>query len=396
MRKYNQSDVSPVHSDISAVNVGGLSVAQDAHILEADVANLATVGIHFTPDYQRGLMEGYTRVNQDVTGFDNAVESAAMDAGLAPAVLPQNVPSLVQFNQTWMPGHINVLKAPRLIDTITGVKTAGDWADEQVVYTIMEHSGETQPYSDTTNVQVGDYTVSFDGRTIVRRDNGIQVGILEQERSAKIRISDSAEKRNAAMMALEISRNLIGFNGYNDGAGATYGFLNDPGLGAYLPLKQEGGDTEWDLISYKGIVDQFVQLYAQLQAQSNGIIDPATDATTIVIGPSRAQYLNNTSVNGALGFSVLDYLKKTYPRSRVVVAPQMDAANGGENVIYIFADNVADSGTDGGNTWEQVVPSRYRALGVQQLTKGYKEAYSNATAGCILKRPFANVRGTGI
>jgi hypothetical protein len=43
----------------------------------------------------------------------------------------------------------------------------------------------------------------------------------------------------------------------------------------------------------------------------------------------------------------------------------------------------------------QVVPSKFQVLGVEKGAKGYKEDYSNATAGVFCKRPFAVVRRTG-
>jgi hypothetical protein len=43
----------------------------------------------------------------------------------------------------------------------------------------------------------------------------------------------------------------------------------------------------------------------------------------------------------------------------------------------------------------QVVPAKFKVLGVEQKAKGYMEDYSNATAGAMLKRPYAMVRYYG-
>jgi len=48
--------------------------------------------------------------------------------------------------------------------------------------------------------------------------------------------------------------------------------------------------------------------------------------------------------------------------------------------------------TDGGKTFIQPVPAKFQVLGVQQLTKGYEEDYTNATAGIMVKRPWAVTR----
>jgi hypothetical protein len=71
-------------------------------------------------------------------------------------------------------------------------------------------------------------------------------------------------------------------------------------------------------------------------------------------------------------------------------------ANSGANVFYIFADAVNDLSSDDGRTFAQLVPAKFQVLGVQQMTKGYEEDYSNATAGIMCKRPWAVTRWSGI
>jgi hypothetical protein len=95
--------------------------------------------------------------------------------------------------------------------------------------------------------------------------------------------------------------------------------------------------------------------------------------------------------------SVADWLKKTYPNMRVVVAPELAAANGGANVFYLYADEINDGDSDdGGQTFIQIVPTKFKTLGVEKRAKNYLEDYANATAGIMLKRPYAVVRRSGI
>ena len=102
------------------------------------------------------------------------------------------------------------------------------------------------------------------------------------------------------------------------------------------------------------------------------------------------------SVTSDFGISVRDWLSKTYPKLRVISAPQLNYANGGANVFYLYAEMVADGGSDDERTWVQVVPAKFQALGVEKQAKAYVEDYSNATAGVMLKRPYAVVRYSGI
>jgi len=89
-------------------------------------------------------------------------------------------------------------------------------------------------------------------------------------------------------------------------------------------------------------------------------------------------------------------LNKTYPKLRVISAPQLNLANGGQNVFYLYAEHVEDGASDDNRTWVQVVPAKFQALGVEKQAKAYEEDYANATAGVMLKRPYAVVRYTHI
>ena len=57
---------------------------------------------------------------------------------------------------------------------------------------------------------------------------------------------------------------------------------------------------------------------------------------------------------------------------------------------------VDDASTDDRRTFIQVVPTKFQLNGVAQLAKGYEESYLKATAGVMVKRPYAVYRVTGI
>ncbi len=301
----------------------------------------------------------------------------------------------IQFLQNWLPGMVHNITAARKIDEILGITAAGDWADEQVVQTMLELVGNAIPYGDYTNVPLSSWNVNFAARTIVRMEKGFKVGRLESERASKIRLDTANEKRNAAAIALDIERNLIGFNGFNNGSNQTYGFLNDPALPAYVTVPNGASASPlWSQKTFAEISADIQTGMAQLQNQSQDNINPETVATTIVVPTAVYQYLNTPTVLN--GYSPRDYIANNYPLARVVSAPQLNAANGGANVFYIFADRFADASTDGGQTFIQPVPAKFLALGIKPEGKAFVEDFSNATAGVMLKRPWAVVRYSGI
>jgi hypothetical protein len=293
-----------------------------------------------------------------------------------------------------LPGFVFVITAARKIDEFIGILNTGSWEDEQVVQGILERTAASVPYGDYTNVPLSSWNTNFNYRTVVRFEEGMQVGTLEAARAARQRVDDSGMKREAAALALEIVRNSIGFNGFNNGDNNTYGFLNDPGLSAYIQVPVGAStNTQWSTKTFLEICKDIRTAIVQLRTQSQDTIDPESVDLTLAIATDAVDWLSTTS---DFGISVRQWLQEAYPRVRVVSAPQLNNAYTNENVFYLYADAVQDMSTDGGRTWIQPVPTKFQVLGVQQLAKAYIEDYSNATAGAMLKRPYAVVRYFGI
>ncbi len=374
--------VSKVHSRISAKQVRQLAMsAQDV----ADFRALERIGIGFDPSYLRGATAA-------------AAMDSAMDASWAPNPVQITSPSIVtpiQFLQNWLPGFVKVITAARKIDELCGIDTIGNWRDEWIIQGVIEPEGNIAVYKDSTNVPLADWNVNWEQRTIVRLESGITVGRLEQARASASMNNSDAEKRAASVLQLEIWRNLIGFYGFNGGSNNTYGLLNDPSLPAYTTVPNgASGSPLWAQKTFLEITQDIITAFNQLQIQSQDNIDPQAVDTTLAIPFNVAQYLSMLNPLGTL--SVAMWLKQTYPKCRVVTAPQFAAANGGDNVFYLWADEVEDGGTDDKRTFIQVVPVKFMALGVEQRAKSYIEDYTNATAGIMCKRPYAVCRYSGI
>jgi hypothetical protein len=237
------------------------------------------------------------------------------------------------------------------------------------------------------------WNTTFETRHIVRFEEGMQVGRLEEARAAAMKANSPAEKRKAASSALEIIRNLVGFFGYNEGANRTYGLLNDPSLPAYANVAAGTGGTEWMFKTFLEITADIREMISALRVQSQDRIDPSKTPLVLALATSARDYL---SVTSDFGNSVADWLQKTYPNVRVESVPEFDGANGGDNVMYLYAESVDDESTDDSRTFVQVVPAKFQTVGVEQKAKSYMEDYTNATAGTLLKRPFAVIRRSAI
>lgn len=318
-----------------------------------------------------------------------------MDAALNPLITIASISTPIQFLQTWLPGFVAIITAARKIDEILGVSTVGAWEDEEVIQGTLEGTAQGALYGDYTNVPLADWNVNWESRTIVRWEQGMRAGKLEEARAGKVNINSAETKRNAATEQLEIFRNTVGFFGFNGGNGATYGFLNDPNLPSAneLPTTGSGDSSAWSEKDFAEIQADIRLMISSLRTQSGDIIDPKNVKLTLVLPTDVVDYLSTTT---DFGISVQEWMDEAYPGIRVVSCPQLEDAIASENGVYLQAEAIQDGmSTDDKRVWIQAVPAKFHLVGVSQQTKGYEEDYSNATAGAFLKRGFAVVRYYG-
>lgn len=109
----------------------------------------------------------------------------AYDSALPDTITTGSVPTPVQFLQAFNPELVEVATAPTDIDAILGRQTIGSWADEEIVQPIVERVGQALPYGDHANPNLASWNVNFEKRTIVRFEESMEVGILEDERASK-------------------------------------------------------------------------------------------------------------------------------------------------------------------------------------------------------------------
>lgn len=295
----------------------------------------------------------------------------------------------VQFLQYWFPDMVKVVTQSLDADAILGRDFAGSWEDEELVQPVIEYAGQARPYGDKTNLNLADFNINYESRTIVRMEQDLEVGKLEAARAAKQRVDALGSKRYAASLSLAITANDIAFNGYNASINKTYGLLNDPNMPAYVSLPNgTAGTSDWPSKTFNEIVADIKTMMAGLRSRSGNNFKPESDAAVLAVGTASIDALDTVNPLGTT--SVREWIAKTYPRLRVASAPQLNAANSTDNVAYLFAEELAGQKVIG-----QFMQDALRLVGVEQKAKGVLESYSNATAGVFLKVPVALVRYTG-
>ena len=202
-------------------------------------------------------------------------------------------------------------------------------------------------------------------------------------------------KRGSVTEALEILRNRIGFFGYNDGTNRTFGFLNDPNLPAYETLPAgSSGSTQWTRKSFEEITADIRLLASMLRANTKERVDPEKDRIVMAIATSAKDALN--TMNQPTTITVKEWLRQNYPAWSIESAPELDNANGGASVVYVYPERVNDGSTDDGLVFDQLVVTKLIALGAETRMKAHVEDFSNATAGTLCKRPMAVIRAAGV
>jgi hypothetical protein len=358
--------------------------ASDAKALASRPASLEKLGITVSPEFSRN--------------FNRNAISIALDAGITQPVTTPSNGTPVQFLQEFLPGVVNVLTVVRKADQVAPVVTAGEWHFEEIVLKTMEHTSNAQLYSDHGGVPLVSFNETFERRQVVRFELGVQQNPLADARAAATGTVPQNEKRVALAEGFEILRNDIAFNGFNSGTGKTYGILNDPNLPAYVTVATgAGGNTTFASKTTVEIINDLSTALRALEIQAGGNIDPTINAISLEIPLAFNHFLTRADGSFNNGLTAMEWLNKNYPTVKVVTVPQYNLANAGENVFYLKAVSVDNSGTDGGESIIQVVPAKMRALGTVQNEKGgTTEGYTSAYAGVFTKRPYAVVRFTDI
>lgn len=365
--------MSKIHSHIDARDVRPFVMKQ---IGDQAVQALARIGITISPAV----------VHKQVRAL------AVGDSSFTAPTTSGSITTPIQFLQAWLPGFIQVITAARKIDKCIGITTVGNWHDEEIVQGIVEPATGATEYSDYNAVPLAQLNTNFERRSIVRGEQGMKVALLEDARASAMNLNVAEQKRSSSAIGLEILRNAIGFFGWYGGNNRTFGLLNDPSLPAYTAVAAGA----WPTKDFLAITADLRTAIATLRTQSQDTIDPESVDLVLLIATAKVDYLSVVSVQG---ISVRDWLTQTYPKVRVESAPELNAVQAGADVFYLFAEKVdaaSDGSTDGGQTFAQLVVTKFNTLGVEKRAKHYLEDFGNATAGVLCKRPYAVVRFSGI
>lgn len=372
--------VTPTREQNSANGIRLSKEALTQLAMDSDTLNKMGIGL---PKFTKSVLEGI--------GY-------SMDACPIPnQVLPASSGTPIQFLQEFLQGIVYVLTVARKADMLAPVMTVGKWSDQQIVQRTLERLGTPGVYKDHGDIPLSSWNLVYDTRDICQFQLGCQIQLLENERGLAMDIDTATEKRQAVALAFELLRNDVFFNGYSKDNVKCYGFLNDPNLPAFVEVADGVNNKKgWADKTASEIVSDILTGLNTLSVQSGGNVDIESSKLILAIPLGYSQYLTKVDGPNTFGFTATKWLNENYPNITVISVPELIKGNGADNVFYLYAESVADSGTDDGYTMAQLVPAKIQPLNAVSTMKGYEEGYTSALAGCLVKRPYAVTRYTKI
>lgn len=290
------------------------------------------------------------------------------------------------------PELTEIIFAPLKIAEITGEVAKGDWLQDQIIFPLVEHTGQVSTYGDDANSGSSGVNLNWPNREPYLFQTIKQYGQRALERAGLAKIDYVSELDKAAAGAINRFHNwayAFGISGL-----ANYGLLNDPALSAALTPgpKANGNGNVWVYnylpnASANEVYADIQALFQKLIQQTVGNIDQNTEMT-LAMSPG-----SEMAMTFANGFNVhlTDLLKKGFPNLTVKTAPQFGVLStinpegiAAGNMVMLFANSL-----EGTKTMTAAYNEKQRAFPIIKEMSAFKQKIASGVLGTIIKRPLA-------
>ena len=320
-------------------------------------------------------------------------DKLAMDAA-QPGLITDPNSSIPAMLTTFIdPAMYKVLYTPNKIAEIYGEERKGDWTTDTAAFPVTEQTGEVSTYGDRANNGRAGINTNWPQFQQYRYQVIIEYGDLESERAGLARINYVSELQMAAAAVMNKFENTV--YAYGIAGLQNYGALNNPWLSAALtPTTKVAGGTAWDSATANEIFDDVKKLVTSVITTMGGLVDKNTPFT-LALGPSREALFAQTN---SFNVNVTDLVKKNYPNSRIVTAPQYESSttspqqgNAAGNLMQVVFDTV-----EGQKTGFSSFSEKLRAHRVVPDLSSFKQKRSAGAWGTIIRMPIAVGQMVGI
>lgn len=309
----------------------------------------------------------------------------ADDAAIQPGLVTQVNAGIPAYLANILdPKVIEVLLTPTNAVKITGERGMGSWTTMTAQFPVMEHTGQVSSYGDFDNNGATGINLNWVPRQQYMYQATCVWGDHELEMNALAKIDYANGIRQSKVVIFNKFQNQSYFFGVKNLQ--NFGLLNDPSLfPSITPTTKTAGGTSWSKAKPEEMVQDVVNIYAQLVAQTGQLITQDDDLRLAFSGFSSA-YLNNTN---QYGLSAVAKLKEIFPKLEIVSAPEYTTATG--ELVQLIAPKLM-----GQETLVSSFADKMRAFPVIRHESSFTQKFSAGTWGCIIKQPVAIASMLGI
>lgn len=319
-------------------------------------------------------------VSQDSRGF--AEVSHRVNDGGMDLLTPTNIAFPAGLLTNISPNMVEIILKKRTAEVVMGGKLKLlDWQQNDIIVPIVEKAGETSGYTDFDNAPVSGTNATFVRRGHYRFSAGVKVGRLQSMQMSEARVSLEQSNLDAAIEALAIKFNTIGFNGWKD-ADLTYpivGILNDPGLPAY----KEAGFASDGSATFQQVYDEIRSAVQELIVQSGNHLDLNSPYRVCM---ANSIFMSMTSINALGTTPVIDALRMVIPNLTFEMIPEFEKAyNNTNDVIYIIGENNVGGVKATGDLGFSELALASNTVAYENHTS---QTFSSGSVGAVFYKPY--------
>lgn len=284
------------------------------------------------------------------------------------------------------PNMVEIVLKKRTAENVMGGKLKLlEWHQNDIIVPIVEKAGEVSGYADYDNAPAAGTNATFARRGHYRFSSSVKVGRLQSMQMSEARVSLEQSNLDAALEALAIQFNSIGFNGWRD-ANATYpiwGILNDPDLPAY----KEAGFASDGSATFQQVYDEIRSAVQELIVQSGNHLDLNSPYRVCM---ANSIFMSMTSINALGTTPVIDAIRLVIPNLTFEMIPEFEKAHNNENdVIYVIGESNVGGVKATGDLGFSELALASNTVAYENHTS---QVMSSGSVGAVFYKPYNVVR----
>lgn len=262
----------------------------------------------------------------------------------------------------------------------------GDFATPSMTIPTVAMSGAVADYGDFSGQGQSNTNANWERRDVYQGQTWVEYGDLAVARWSGAKLDYISQIRRAGIHIINQTINQIGFFGKNVGVAniQTYGLLTDPALNPVITaaLNAAGTSRLWVNKTPVEITADILAMFNDIVAHaSNNVWLTADMPMTLALRPQEQTYL--ASVN-QFGLTGLEWVKKTFPRLKIVTAIQYQVGDGlSGNKAQLILDEV-----NGQKVVQHGFSYQFQAHRLEAYSTYQRQKFSFGDAGAVIFLPL--------